>query len=290
MISIKLTNLAYIIIYETKKIPIDILKKKPDKVKEYINYSYFKYGSIESTNYFANLLLETLRRKDFDFFSDEVYFSSTFFSGTPSACHYLRDVLVDKINKEALLKGHPSVHKFDFLQRKRKSSFKDYGKLNFKERQKSQKQNNGFLCIPQIRDSSKLVIVNDISVTGSQLTHQQEVLTSIHLPKNIIYLFIYTLDEEVKKRKDTLLENKLNNYAFKSSKRFSEFLIKNIETRNIYINKRLILKLLNIEDIYYKKIIEKFDQDFKNKFLSLALNDNMHIVSKYRKRLLDLNS
>jgi len=242
-------------------------------------YSRFKHGCIESTRILATDLAKKLLNET-DLLEGITYFSSTLKTGAPSASHWLANDVVKEINNVAFEKKKTSVRYMDLLQAPREPVFKDYSRLDSKDRHKAQGLQLPLVTVPDLPNNSNLVIINDVYVTGAQYEKQKQILKQAGInAKRIYWQYIAKFQNKGRRSLNTRLENYMNNYAFPNDRAFLSFLKDRNSLNAIYPNKRLILKILTMEEKSRRKVILLLNKGLRRSFLDYALLENMHLNS-----------
>lgn len=257
-------------------------------VTDFTNYSRFKYGDLTATVKLSEQLVQHLCERINLFDSKDTYFTSTLMTGTPSASHWLARLMVKLLYLDSYKQKRSSFHYIDLMQAPKPPIFMDYSALPANVRKVSQLSQTKLITPPELSTNSRLVIVNDINVTGNQLDKQREILHNANIGGEVVWLYIYEVDKKQNIVPDPSIENFLNNYGLESTELFVQYMNEHSSLANTLLNKRLILKILTLDDYSRKHIIDKLEKDFISEMMAYSINENMHLNEELFEKLEEL--
>jgi hypothetical protein len=241
------------------------------------DYSRFKYGDGMITNQYAKeltpLISKLLSSHNPD---DDVIIYPSPFSFLPTAsCH-----MTFKIFEELKI-IHP-LFKFKISKIERKNSYpQDYGEMNKIERYNLIKNDTyDFEDIPNCK--SKLIFIDDISITGTHQLIIEEILKNKDI-NNISYFLYYAIvtNNEI----DPRIENRLNYHYVNNVK----ILVELIEQEKFLLNTRFVKKILSLNSDELIEFINSINTILGKERLQMliegSLKNNYELIPEFKYNL-----
>ena len=224
------------------------------------DYSCFKYGDGNITNIYAEelslLISELINEVSIE---DEIIVYPSPFSFLPTAsCHMTFKIF------EILKAQHPK-QTIKLSKVERKNTYpQDYGEMNKEDRYNLIKNDSyDFQDVPD--KTSKLIFIDDISVTGTHQRIIQEILSNKQINNNCYFVYYAAV---VNNEIDPRIENKLNYHYVNNVAKLSSIFLQ----ESFLLNTRYVKKILSLEKTELIEFIDSISSDLGRERLKLLLD------------------